>query len=87
MSGGCLGSWNQKGIKKSRMPHLTDKEWSFAARTMQAHMNQPEIARHLGSSGATISKLRRYLEDTGSVSDHPRPGRPRVTTANRTDGL
>ena len=43
-------------------------------------ITQKEVARRLNMTQSTISRLRRRLEDTTSVKDRPRSGRPRTTT-------
>ena len=69
MCGDSLESWDQKDTKISKMPRLTDQQRGIAVGMLQAGMNQREIARQLGCSQATISKLRRRFEDTGSGRD------------------
>ena len=66
----------------SKMPLLTDLQWSIEVGIQHAHMNLREISKQLGCSQATWLKLRRHFEHMGSLSDSPRPGRPRVTTAS-----
>lgn len=83
MCGDSLKSCDQKDTKISKMPRLTDQQRGIAVGMLRARMKQREIARQLGCSQATISKLRRRFEETGSVRDRPRSGRPRVTTPNQ----
>ena len=83
MCGDSLKSCDQKDTKISKMPRLTDQQRGIAVGMLRARMKQREIARQLGCSQATISKLRRRFEETGSVRDRPRSGRPRITTPNQ----
>ena len=44
-------------------------------------MSATVVSRHLGCTQKTIERLRRRFCVTGNVADHPRSGRPHVTTA------
>lgn len=79
-SGDSLKCQDQKDTKITKMPRLSAEQRSQAIGMLQAGMSQSEIARHFGCSQPAISNLTRRYEETGSVDDHPRSGRPRVTT-------
>jgi len=47
---------------------------------LQVGQTQRQVARHFGCSVKTINHLWQRFNQTGTTSDHPRSGRPRVTT-------
>ena len=48
---------------------------------LNAGMLGTVVSWHFGFTQKTIERLRRRLRVTGNLADHPRSGRPRVTTA------
>jgi len=87
MDKALFGDLLTSGIKnatfRSEMPRLsTEQRWS-AIGMLESGMLPGEIALHFGCSTRTIVKLRRRHATTGTVDDHPRSGRPRVTTGNQ----
>ena len=49
---------------------------------LEAGMAVTHVARNIGVSHRTISRLRTKFNATGSLKDRPRTGLPRKTTAN-----
>ena len=62
------------------MPRLAERQRGRAISMLLNGITQNEVARRLKVTQSTISRLRRRLEDTTSVKDRPRIGRPRTTT-------
>lgn len=54
---------------RSQMKLLADLKWSHAA-----------IAKKLGTSKSTVTKLLKLFRETGNLNDRPRSGRPKKTT-------
>ena len=63
-----------------KMPWLTQNERQQAIGMLRAGMSKRAVARQLNCHLSTISCLDRRLKTTGSASDRPRSGQPRVTT-------
>ena len=65
------------------MPRLNNDERNQAIGTLNADMSTTVVSRHFGCTKVlkTIERLWRRFRVTGNVADHPRSGRPRVTTA------
>lgn len=63
------------------MPRLTQDERHRALGLLEGGMSIRQVARRMGCSPPTILNLRRRYLATQSVSDRPRPGRERVTSA------
>ena len=57
---------------------------AFQCELPRSHLDQGlevgAIARQVGCNSSTIRRLRRRVQETGSVDDRPRSGPPRVTT-------
>jgi len=49
---------------------------------IEAVMAVTDVARNIGVSHETISRLRTKFNAIGSLKDRPRTGRPRKTTSN-----
>jgi len=49
---------------------------------LEAGMAMTHVARNIGVSHCTISRLRTKFNATGLLKDRPRSSRPRKTTAN-----
>jgi len=47
---------------------------------LQVGQTQRQVARHFGCSVKTVNRLWQRFSQTGTTSDHPRSGTPRVTT-------
>jgi len=62
------------------MPRLTDAQRNNAIGRMEAGESQSDIAVVLNVTQSTISRLWSRYQQTGTSRDHPRSGRPRVTT-------
>lgn len=62
------------------MPRLTGTERERAIGMLQAGSHVNRVARVFHVHPSTISRLRGRLQASGSTSDRPRSGRPRVTT-------
>ncbi|KAK7449155.1 hypothetical protein BaRGS_00040044 [Batillaria attramentaria] len=65
------------------MPRLTDTQRNNAIGRLQAGATQQAVATHFGVSRHTIAALWARFNNTQSVHDRPRSGRPRVTSAAR----
>ncbi|KAK7493487.1 hypothetical protein BaRGS_00015198 [Batillaria attramentaria] len=63
------------------MPRLTDTQRNNAIGRLRAGATQQAVATHFGVSRQTIAALWARFNNTQSVHDRPRSGRPRVTTA------
>lgn len=50
---------------------------------LQAGNSQTQVAAAIGVRQATVSKIKRKFDETGSVDDRARGGRPRKTTAGQ----
>lgn len=62
------------------MGRLSKVDRNIALGRLQAGESQNQVARHFGVAQSTISRLWARLQQTGSTTDAPRQGRPRVTT-------
>ena len=69
------------------MPRLRQNEREQAVGMLLAGMAQTQIANHFNVSRMTIYRLMIRLRDTGTTSDHPRSGRPRVTKLTSVQAL
>ena len=63
------------------MPRLNNDEQNQAIGMLNAGMSATVVSQHFGCTQKTIEHLRRRFRVIGNVADHPRSGRPRVTTA------
>ena len=63
------------------MPRLNNDERNQAIEMLNAGMSAIVVLRHFGCTRKTIERLRRRFSVKGNTADHPRSGRPRVTTA------
>ena len=61
---------------------LSREERERAIGMLQAGLSARRVSRMLHCSHPTIINLRDRFHVSGTTSDRPRPGRPRVTTAN-----
>ena len=50
---------------------------------LESGLSQNQVARRFNVARSTIVRLVRRVEATGSVSDRPRPGAPRVTSVRQ----
>ena len=62
------------------MPRLSKIERERAVGMLMLGTSQIDVGRRFGCSRATINRLWRRFQQTGSTADRPRPGHPRVTT-------
>ena len=69
------------------MPKLTHIEHERAIGMLQANMASSVIAQQFRCHVGTIERLRNYFRQTGTTSDCPCLGRPRVTTRRRIGNL
>jgi transposase len=65
------------------MPCLSLVDRHQAIGMLQAGMSQSEVAAHFQCHRSTISALVRRQRERNDVTDRPREGRPRVTTARQ----
>ena len=63
------------------MPKLNNDQRNQAIGMLNAGTSATVVSRHFGCTRKTIERLRRRFRVTGNVADHPRSGRPRLTTA------
>ena len=69
--------WKLKGIKMSL---LNNENRARALGMLECGISQNDVARHFGVSRSTIARLVQRVNTTGSLSDRPRSGAPRVTS-------
>ena len=62
------------------MPRQTEVQRGQAIAMLMQGQRQQQVALQFGVNVSTIERLVRRLRDTRRVADHPRRGRPRVTT-------
>jgi len=62
------------------MARLSKETWEWAIGMLQVGQTQRQVARHVGCSVKTINHLWQRFNQTGTTSDRPTSGRPRVTT-------
>ena len=62
------------------MPRLTEVQRGQAIALLMQGQRQQQVDLQFGVNVSTIEHLVRQLRNTGRVADHPRRGRPRVTT-------
>ena len=70
---------SQRG-NQVKMAKLSDEQRNEAM-GMLRNSSVKDVAQHFGVHRTTIDRLNRKKQQTGSVKDLRRPGRPRVTTA------
>lgn len=75
-----LRSCGQFATSIIRMPRLSAEERGRAFGMLEAGVHPTCVARHFGCSKVTIHNLISRHQETGSLDDRPRSGRPRVTT-------
>ena len=63
------------------MPRRNNDERNQAIEMLNASMSATVVSRHFGCTRKTIKHLQRQFHVTGNIADHPRSGRPCVTTA------
>ena len=68
---------------KAMRRHLTALEAGQAVGMLQAGQVQRTVSRHFNVSQSVISRLWNRFRQTGNVSERPRSGRPRSTTARQ----
>ena len=66
-----------KGIK---MPLLKNENRARALGMLECGISQHDVARRVGVSISTFARLVQRVNNTGSLSDRPRSGAPRVTS-------
>ena len=59
---------------------LSDEDRARAIGTLEAGINPQDVADQFNVHRSTIVRLRQRYQETGTVSDRPKPGRPRATT-------
>ena len=59
---------------------LSDEDRARAIGTLEAGINPQDVADQFNVHRTTIVRLRQRYQETGTVSDRPKPGRPRATT-------
>ena len=79
----CLKFILEPSANEIDMPRLPIEQRWRGIGMFEAGESQQTIARRLGCSQPAIANLISWYVGTGSVEDHPRTGRPRVTTPNQ----
>ena len=64
-----------------RRPGMTFEQREGAIGMLTAGMSARDVARHFQRHESTINRLLNRFQQTGNVSNRPRSGRPRKTTA------
>ena len=59
---------------------LSNEQRARAMGMLDARVDKTVVARQFGVHRSTISRLTEKVRQTNTVNDHPRAGRPRVTT-------
>ena len=72
--------WKLKGIK---MPLLNNENRARALRMLECGISQNDVARRFSVSRSTIARLVQRVNTTGSLSDRPRSGAPRVMSVRQ----
>ena len=62
------------------MPLLNNENRARALRMLECGISQNDVARRFSVSRSTIARLVQRVNTTGSLSDRPRSGAPRVTS-------
>ena len=62
------------------MPRVNAHLREHALGMLQGGMRTANVARAIHFNVHTVRRLRRRYRETGQTADHPRSGRPRVTT-------
>lgn len=75
--------WSKQASIRKIMPRLTHEQRLRAIGMLEAGESHRAIARRVGCSHRAISQLATRYQETGTVSDRQRRGRPRVTTPNQ----
>ena len=65
------------------MPRLNNEDRARALRRLECCRSQDYVARSYNVSRSTITRLVHRVNVTGSLSDRPRPGVPRVTSVRQ----
>ena len=65
------------------MPRLINEDRARAFRMLECGRSQDYVARRFNVSRSTITRLVHRVYVTGSLSDRPRPGAPRVTSVRQ----
>ncbi|MGH0118061.1 UNVERIFIED_CONTAM: hypothetical protein FKN15_052066 [Acipenser sinensis] len=70
---------NARTVKDTTMPRLSNEDRLVAIGMIEGGLSVREVARRMRCSASTISRLVQRNQETGSVRDRPRPGRPQHT--------
>lgn len=62
------------------MPRLNNQDRGRILGMLESGISQSRVTRRVNVARSTIVRLVRRVNETGSVSDRPRPGAPRVTS-------
>jgi transposase len=62
------------------MPRPSNNDRNQALGMLRAGISTREVARLFNCHQSTVVRLRQRFQTTNNVSDHHRPGQPRVTT-------
>ena len=73
--------FKSKLLSNIKMPRLSQEVRNQAIGMIRAGMTIRGVARILNVNKNTVARLVQRHRVSGSVTDHPRSGRPRVTTA------
>ena len=65
------------------MPRLNNENRARALGMLECGISQNDVAMRFGVSRSTIARLAQCVNTTGSFSDRPRSGAPRVTSVRQ----
>ena len=65
------------------MPRLNNENRTRALGMLECGISQNDVASRFGVSISTIARLVQRVNTTGSLSDRPRSGAPRVTSVRQ----
>ncbi len=69
------------------MPRLSEDDRNWAIGMLAAGISKRDVARHFHWHASTISSLETRFQNTGTVPDRQRTGKPRATTPQQDQQL
>ena len=70
-------------LKEIKIPRLNNENRTRALGMLECGISQNDVARRFGVSISTIARLVQRVNTTGSLSDRPRSGAPRVMSVRQ----
>ena len=77
----CYCKFDSADANGNLMMKLSDISRAKAIGMLQAGLTKKDVAAQMGVCSKTIQRLQQRYQQSGSVKDRPRSGRPRVTNA------